>query len=43
MDKKGLPISEGRDDDEYVIKAITGERVNDDNQKEYHVEWKGYD
>ena len=43
MDKKGLPISEGRDDDEYVIKAITGERVNDDKQKEYHVEWKGHD
>eukprot|EP01050_Picozoa_sp_SAG11_P013044 SAG11_NODE_1495_length_4799_cov_1881.608723_3_plen_522_part_00 len=43
MDKDGKAIVEFDDDEEYVVQAILGERLNDDKQKEYEVQWKGYD
>eukprot|EP01043_Picozoa_sp_COSAG02_P077276 COSAG02_NODE_16828_length_1053_cov_0.435010_2_plen_164_part_00 len=43
MDKDGLPISEGRDEDEYVINRIHAVRKNPEGEREYEVSWKGYD
>ena len=43
MTKDGKAISEGRDDDEYVIDRILARRKNSEGQYEYEVSWKGYD